>query len=313
MSAVGPVRMVSIKSSAGIWRAAAEVAAALQASGVSADVAEQPADHGNHFHLGNSTRRLLPSMARRTGSVVTVHDAIPRDLWVRRLLARPQARILDRLHVVTHSRFAAELLADAGWRGQATVIPSLLPVTPIDRADVDTLRQTWETERYEITVVNAGEIRASKGIDEIIDAARRHPDVQVVLLGALTDPSMRELLTSAPANVRHVEAPSDTEFCHAIAAGDALLSIRRSSVGETSGPVVQAHRLHRPVVGIAIGTLPEECGPGDILVDADATAAEALSRAKEIGLAPLAPGSPQIPDPSDVAARLTALYQRIGW
>lgn len=306
--------MVSWRSSTGIWRAAGEAAQALIDSDVAVELGEGPDASGpNHFHLGNSTRRLVPAMVRHSGSVVTVHDAIPRNAWMRRIISAPQARLLNRLHVVTHSNFAADLLRDAGWNGEATVVPSLLPVTPIDQTKLDALRSAWEVDRFRLTIVSAGEVRASKGTEEIVHAAGRNPDIQVVLLGRITEPAMADVVARASNNVRHVEAPSDDDFCHAIAAADGLLSLRRDSVGETSGPVVQAHRLGRPVIGLASGTLPEACGPGDVLLDPRADAGDLFAAAASSGLAPLAAGSPQIPQPAEVAQRLIELYDRIGW
>lgn len=308
------ISMISQPSSAGIWRAAAEVAAALTEAGAAVDLVDQAERSGsNHFHLGNSTRKLLPSMAICAGSVVTVHDAVPRNPWLRRLIARPQSLLLERLHVVTHSSFAADLLRNAGWQGEATIVPSLLPVTTIDPALVASLRSAWGVERYQHTIVSAGEIRAAKGIDEIVGAAAHQPEILVVLLGRITEPAMERVIANAPPNVRHVEAPTDEAFCHAIAAADALLSLRRQSVGETSGPVIQAHRLNRPVLGLATGTLPEACGPGDLLLPADAGAVDLLAHARDVGLTPLPPDSPQIPRPADVAHRLLELYRSIGW
>lgn len=307
------VHMVSVPASAGIWRAADQMASAVRLAGRPADVVDRAATERNHFHLGNSTRGLVLPMARHVGSVVTVHDAIPRNPWVRRTLSPLQARFLRRFHVVTHSRHAADLLTAAGWRGEATIVPSLLPIGEIDPTAVETWRSSWAADEYRLTLVSAGEVRASKGVIEIVDAARHFPDVLVVLLGRITDPAMRNVVDEAPRNVVHAEAPDDDAFAAAIAAGDALLSVRRESVGETSGPVVQAHRLHRPVVGLSTGSLPETCGPGDLLLPPTSSVAELISAAVNAELQPLPAGSAQVPDPVAVGRILDDLYRRIGW
>ena len=110
----------------------------------------------------------------------------------------------------------------------------------------------------------------------------------------------------------HVASPDDDEFCQLISAADALISLRRTSVGESSGPVVQAHRLHKPVVGLRVGSLPELCGPGDVLLDATADASDLFAAAIAAGLADLASGAPQIPDPAAVATAMLALYDEVG-
>lgn len=298
----------------GIWRAAGELTAALRADGSDVRLTSRPTKGvAAHFHYGNSTRKLLFDMARRSGDIVSLHDAVPRDPRLRRVLAHLQARVIQRHHLIAHSEHAVDLFREFGWSGEATIVQSLLPVTPIDTERVAALRRAWKCDDFALTLVSAGQIRASKGIGEILEAARECPSARIVLVGSIPDPEMASLVANAPGNVLQVEAPDDESFCHCLAATDALLSIRRKSVGETSGPVVQAHRLLKPVLGLRVGSLPETCGEGDILLDSSASAADLIAEAERVGLGPLSPDSSQVPRPEEIVQQVRSVYKRAGF
>lgn len=311
MSAIGPVN-VADPGSVGIWSAAGALVEALGAIDVvttrasTLGVDDPPA----HVHLGNSSRRVLPALARRRGDVVSLHDVVPRHRGLRPWLGRMQARILRRHHVIVHTAHAADLLARVGGPAPVGLICHLAPVTDIDAATVDRLRRDWQCEHFALTLVSAGVHRAHKGSQELVDAAALRPEIQVVLVGAAS-PEVEASLDRGLPNVRHHPAPTDADFSHAIAAGDALVAIRRDSVGESSGPVIQAHRLRKPVVGLAAGSLPDLCGPGDVLV-AGGGAGAILDATRLVGVADLPADAPQIPGAEDIARRVLSVYETVG-
>jgi hypothetical protein len=308
------IRLIAPPSSLGIRDATTELGAALRSAGLEVTLADRLGreDARSHVHLGNSTRSLLMPLARRHNDLVTLHDVIARSRTLRRLLTPVQMRVIARHHVAVHSPFARDLLAGLGFAGTIHVLAPLTPITRVDPALVAELRSAWSCEEFEVTLVAAGQLRTNKGVAELIEASRRRPATQLVLVGRAHQRSMRRLIQTRPPNVRHLEAPGLSEFCHYIAAGDALVTLRRDSVGESSGPVVQAHRLRRPVVGLAMGSLPYDCAEGDLLVDPAASALDLLDAAAAAGLKELPPTSPQISSPTKTARITIELYEELG-
>jgi glycosyltransferase involved in cell wall biosynthesis len=302
---------VAIPSSLGIWKHAEELAAALSMMGVPVRVRSRPDGDGPaHFHFGNSGRRLLPALTRRRHDLVTVHDVLPRRHWLRPLLGPAQAHVLARHRVVVHSNYASGLLRSFVPRVQPVVIPLS------HRADLPTLGHAPDALRAEpgqkVAVV-AGVLKQAKGIAELVDAAQRHPDVRLVLVGRIADRDTRERLSFLPANVAHIPFASDETFLASLAGADAVISLRRDSVGEASGPVVQAHLLGTPVVGIKAGSLPEYCGEGDGLLSPSSTADDVLTWIEDAPLTRVRPGDPRRFTIEDAAARYSELYRDLSW
>src|SRR5262245_39673720 len=124
MDADGTIVLAAVPGSLGIRRHAEELSVALTAIGVPVRVAAGPDGSGPvHFHFGNSSRSLLPALARRRGDLVTVHDVLPRARWLRPLLTPAQNRLLARHRVVVHSRYAADILRARPPGLEAHVIP----------------------------------------------------------------------------------------------------------------------------------------------------------------------------------------------
>ena len=53
------------------------------------------------------------------------------------------------------------------------------------------------------------------------------------------------------------ESPADGEYQRAVVAADCVLVLRRDSVGETNGPLLDAIGAHRAVLATATGAIPE--------------------------------------------------------
>lgn len=278
--------------------------------GVPVRVVAEPDGTGPvNFHVGNSNRSLLPSLARRRGDLVTVHDVVPRGRWVRYLLAPAQARVLARHRVVVHSQYSADLLRRYVAHLEPLVIPLSHHVTRGQGSP------GWRRDGSDRRVaVMAGVLKQAKGVGELVSAASRHPDLQVVLMGRVLDRATERSLSSLPDNVVHFHADDDESFQDTLASADFVLSLKRESVGEASGPVVQAHLLGTPVAGLKVGALPEYCGPGDILLEPSSSADDLLAA---ISAAPLV----RIPPDDDRrsytieerARRYAELYRELGW
>lgn len=300
--------------SLGIRRHAEELADELCSLGVAARVADR-ASRGvpTHFHLGNSTRSLLPAVARRRDDLVTLHDVVPRSPAVRKFLVPLQTRALGGHRVVVHSGYAAGLLASLRPQIEPTVIPLSHFCYPLDSGAVNAARDALRDEPSQVIAVVAGVLKEAKGVADLIAAARTRPRLSLILVGRPGDKTTRERLRDLPRNVRLVEGPDDVRFQEMLAAADVLVSFRRGYVGESSGPVVQAHQLGTPVAGLAMGSLPESCGFGDVLLDAGSQADDLLDAVLAAPLGRIPPGDPRVFTLADAARRYASLYQESGW
>jgi glycosyltransferase involved in cell wall biosynthesis len=266
--------------SLGPRRAAWHLAEVLRADGITTRLVERPDRDGPlNAHLSNSSRSLLVPLARRRGCLVTLHDVVPRDSRVHRVLSPVVVRILRRHHVVVHSHHAAELLRRNGVDQPVGVVPLQLPVQPPTNDARLAERTRLLHGRSGNLLVFAGLLRARKGVDQIIEAAARLPDSSFVLLGKVADSATADALEHLPPNIGLVEDPDDATFSLVLAAADALLLPRRSSVGETSGPLVMAHALGTPAALLDVGSAPEYAVTHDLVLPADTPLPQFLTEA----------------------------------
>jgi glycosyltransferase involved in cell wall biosynthesis len=268
--------------SLGPRRAASDLTEALVADGVSARLVERPEPGGGlNAHLSNSSRSLLLPLARRRRCLVTLHDVVPRSSRAHRALSPIVLRILRRHRVVVHSRHAADLLHGNGFDDPVGIVPlfHLADDQPTEEARLAERSRLLRGHEGNLLVL-AGRLTAAKGVDELIRVAGRGSDSSLVLLGNVADSAAAAALRSTPGNVSLVEDPDDSTFSLVLAAADAVLLPRRSSVGETSGPLVMAHALGTPVAMLDSGSGPEYAVPGDLVLPADTPISQFL---KEVG------------------------------
>lgn len=299
-------------TSLGPRRAASHLAEVLVADSFDARLVERPGRDGRlNAHLSNSSRSLLLPLARRRECLLTLHDVVPRDLRVRKALMPILLRVLRRHRVVVHSRHAADLLHDYGFDAPIGVVPLQLPVErPTDATRLAERSRLLHGHEEQLLVL-AGQLRASKRVDELVRVAGSVPGSRLVLLGKSADSGTTDALRRAPDNVMVVEDPDDPTFSLVLAAADALLLPRRSSVGETSGPLVMAHALGTPAVLLDSGSAPEYAVPADLVLPADAPLSQLLKEAS-VRRWERVPTSAD-----DQRARLLAAYRRefesLGW
>jgi glycosyltransferase involved in cell wall biosynthesis len=256
--------------SLGPRRVASYLAEALVADGFSARLVERPELGGRlNAHLSNSSRSLLVPLARRRRCLVTLHDVVPRSSGAHRALSPIVLRILRRHRVVVHSRHAADLLREIGFDDPVGIVPLCQHVDePTEQARLAERARLLRGHDGNLLVL-AGRLTAAKGVGELIRVAGRVSDSSLVLLGNVADSATATALKSAPDNVSLVEDPDDATFSLVLAAADTVLLPRRSSVGETSGPLVMAHALGTPVAMLNSGSGPEYAKPGDLVLPAD--------------------------------------------
>lgn len=312
-----PLTVVAPPTSLGLRWYAGHLTDAVTAAGFPAvlvDRAWRP-DRA-HWHLGNSSRGLIPAVAAAGARhVVTIHDVIPRDPRLRRAWGVVAPRLLRRHQVVVHSRHALGMLRELGVEADAHVVRLAVEELRLPAERVAQWRAELSADDRPV-VLTAGVLKVAKGVLEVLASAAALPDLLFVLAGRPADEATRAALAAAPPNVVLREGLSDQDFRVAIAAADVLLNFRTDWVGEASGPVGLAHGLGTPVIGYASGGLEEYCGEEDLLVPPGTPVLDVLRQAGErlhAGWPRLPLGAPQVTTWEQSAAEHLALYGSLGW
>jgi len=253
---------IRAEGSVGVARYAARLADALAAQGVDYRPAGRPL-RGlmPHFHLANSSRSFLWRAAGRRGPfVVTVHDVVPRTRALMPLYRRFAYPLVRRAAaVVVHSAYAAEVLEREAGEIPVRVIPHLAPPGPVRESRAARRALGWAGDAPLFLL--PGVLRRVKLVDETLVAAApllERGTMSLALAGPIVD---AEVAHRARRLGVHVLASPDTAIYEtALAAADAVLVLRRDSVGETNGPLLDALGAGRPVLATRVGSIPEVAG-----------------------------------------------------
>jgi glycosyltransferase involved in cell wall biosynthesis len=251
--------------SLGISRYVARLAAACQEQGAQYLAASAPAaDALSHFHLGNSSRRVVWQAAReRRPYLLTVHDVLPRTRALMPLYRRgvyPFAVARARC-LLCHSHFAADLLArEAGVAlTRIEVLPHPAgPAPPLTRSQA--LATLGLGEGPPLFLL-PGALKPAKLVTEVIEAARpllAAARLRLLLAGKVADERMAGEAERAGACV--LSFPDDAAYRACLAASDCILVLRSRSVGETNGPLLDALGAGRAVLATPTGSIPEVGG-----------------------------------------------------
>jgi Glycosyl transferases group 1/Glycosyltransferase Family 4 len=255
--------------SVGIERYVRHLADGMGRTAVEYRVSDRPGNGPNHWHLANSSRNAILQAARqRSPYVLTIHDVEPR---ARMLMPAYEAFVYPGViagaaKVLVHSSFAADLL-----RRHVDLHPSRLDVIPHaapaaalrDRA---TAREVLGWPAEQLTAVLPGAARAVKLVRETIDAVR-DTEWRLVLVG---EPRDRRLVRyAADAGATIVSAPEDGVYEAAVAAADVVCVLRRDTVGETNGPLLDALGAGRAVLATRTGSIPEIAGAAAVYCEAE--------------------------------------------
>lgn len=310
-----PIALLTEERSVGVHRYAEDLAAALAAAGVDAAVRDGPLPgEAAHFHLSNSTRRLLPAVAVASRpSLVTVHDVVARQRTIRPLLAAACSLAMRGHRSIVHSRHAEDMLRDIGFRGRTDVIRLGAWERRFPVEELAGLRDELAPDGRPVLVA-AGLIRAARGAVDLLRVAAGFPQFVFLFVGRPVGRDVLALLADAPGNVVHRAAADHGAFLRHIAASDLLLNFRSSSVGEASGPVCEAHAVGTPVAGWTSGSLPEYCGEHDRLFEPGTPLPGALRSLLAEGLPGRLPlGSPVVTTWERSAAMHADVYRDLGW
>jgi glycosyltransferase involved in cell wall biosynthesis len=249
------------------------LAAALGELGIDYRPVCRPAGSGPaHFHLANSTRSILPHAVRRRGPfLLTVHDILPRA----RVLQPAQRAIVLLLctrrgaRLIVHSRHAAELLIRSApiSAGRIEIVPH--PAAPAPACERSAARAALGLDLDGPPLfVLPGVLKPAKLVAEALSAAEpllRSGRARLVLAGRVADEPLAAAAAATGAVV--LRDPGRAEYERAIAAADVVLCVRADSVGESSGPLLEAIGSGRPSLVTAVGSGPEVAGASARVVE----------------------------------------------
>jgi glycosyltransferase involved in cell wall biosynthesis len=252
--------------SIGVRRYVERLSAAMAELAVDYQPTSRP--HGDelaHFHMANSTRAVLPHIARHGRPfLLTVHDVVPRTAALRplhRALVVPLC-VHRAARVIVHTRHAAELLARTAAVADArvTVVPHPAPrPRSTDRAAARAALGL-ECDGPPLFVL-PGVLKRAKLVCETLTAAGpllAAGRARLLLAGRVVDE--RVAAEAARAGAVVLRDPGADAYEHAIVAADAILCVRADSVGESSGPLLDAIGAGRPSIVAAVGAAPEIAG-----------------------------------------------------
>lgn len=202
----------------------------------------------------------------RAGEIGPDYEGVP---MLRRLLERSRA-------LVVHSRYVAERAREAGFRGPIACIPHGAWIPETDRL---AYRSRLGLDESTPLLGIFGHLKPYKRIPESLRAFRRlvrlEPRARMILIGEPhPDLPLAPLVRSLDLEV-HVRLLGHTpleDFTGYLSACDIVLNLRYPTVGETSGSLLRAMGLGKPVLVSDVGAfaeLPEtvclkvQPGPGE--------------------------------------------------
>lgn len=216
---------------------------------------------------------LLWLVVRRPETEIVVHEAdrppsLLRPDYLLLRLAFARARL--RFHTNTERR---SLEASYRVRVRAAVVPHTEAVDVHGPRSREEARSRLGLPANEALFVCPGFLHPAKGFDRAVRAfARAGGRGRLVIVGSVRDPTpenmahadrLRALVRATPGAELIDRYVSDQEFDAWVAAADwVVLPYRRSW---SSGALARAARLGTPAIVAAVGGLPEQAGPGDVV------------------------------------------------
>jgi glycosyltransferase involved in cell wall biosynthesis len=183
--------------------------------------------------------------------------------------------LTDATGLIVHSHFVHDRAREAGYRGPIWQIPHpAWPMPHVEPAHVDA-RPLFGC---------FGHLNASKRISQLVDAfalvRKRHPHARLLLVGPASPGfEVDRLIGEGVDRIGYV--PQD-RLWSLIAACDACISLRAPTMGETSGSVIRALSLGRPLVVSDVGWFSELPDNVALKVPIDEDEVPALATALEL-------------------------------
>jgi glycosyltransferase involved in cell wall biosynthesis len=205
-----------------------------------------------------------------------VADQLLPPIWEERAADFPLTGVvLDRADgVICHSRFVERKLRDYGYAGPIAVVP--MPAWP----SVDP-GESAVHERGSPVIGCLGYLNRPKRIPELLQAfdglRERFPEALLVLGGsAAADMHLEERAVTG--GVLRLEHLDEGDLWRHLAACDVVVSLRSPTMGETSGMVLRALSLGKPLVVSDVGWFSELPAEVAAKVPVDEHEVETLTR-----------------------------------
>ena len=214
-------------------------------------------------------------LAGRLLAYGVLDNRIP-PLWETRPEAFPLAGEVLRLAegLIVHSRYVEEHAREAGFDGPIWRIPHpAWPVPEISPAEIEA----------EPLVGCFGHLNEAKRIPELLAAFRllreRRPGARLLLVGGL---SPRMLTIDLPDGVIREDYVDEVRLWSLMGSCDAIVSLRSPTMGETSGTVIRALSLGKPLVVSDVGWFSELPDAVALKIPVDEREPESIAAALEL-------------------------------
>jgi glycosyltransferase involved in cell wall biosynthesis len=212
----------------------------------------------------------LDAMQREAGPVgrMLAHGVIDEllpPLWEDRAAEYPLAAevLSSATGLIVHSGYVDRLVRDSGYQGPVWRIPHPAWDPPAEFAPVGLPEGRTIIGCY-------GHLNPAKRVPQLLEAfahlRRRAPDVLLLLVGSLSpgielDPVCDRLGLDVGKDVIRLDYVDEAQLWAFLSACDVCVNLRHPTMGETSGIVVRALSLGRPLVVSDVGwfaELPDE-------------------------------------------------------
>ncbi len=228
----------------------------------------------SHFHFSNSTRRTLISIPffRARKKVVTLHDIKPRCKWVPKTFIKIIYLYLNIFadRFIVHSAYAKAMFMDI-----ASFIPSeKISIIPLgceiwdDNNNSHNLRTHYGLNDADLIFSMVGSIKDPGQLEAIrIFSELDLPNAKLIIIGGTSNKKHRKFIEDhLRNNMMYLGFVDDNILLDHIKLSDFLISYRLESVGESSGPMLQAIGSGTPIICSNVGSFPEVVGEAGIIV-----------------------------------------------
>jgi glycosyltransferase involved in cell wall biosynthesis len=214
-----------------------------------------------------------------------VIDELLPPLWEDRAAEYPLAgEVLgSATGLIVHSAYVEQLVRDAGYRRPVWPIPHPAWVPPAELAPV-------ELPEGRIIIGCYGHLNPAKRLPQLLEAfaglRRRLPEALLLLVGSASpglelDPVYDRLGLRVGEDVIRVDYVDEARLWAFLAACDICVNLRYPTMGETSGIVIRALSLGRPLVVSDVGWFCELPDEAVLKVPVDEGEVQAIGEALE--------------------------------
>ncbi|AKB38788.1 Glycosyltransferase [Methanosarcina siciliae C2J] len=275
------IQHVTNKDSIGILSCVENLTRQLNDSGVDVDIKNWKNINYftkydiSHFHVSNSTRAILLTLPffRSRFKVITVHDIIPRNKKIPIFAIKLMYIYMNVFanHFIVHSKFAKKLLLETApfiHSNKIVVIP--LGCNIVNHINTNALRYKYGYSMDSTIFSMVGYIKKSKGQIDVIEAFEKinHSSIKLLVIGKILDEESKNKIENLNCDtVEYLGFLDDQKLFDYMELSDCLISYRFESVGESSGPMLIAIGMAKPILCSNCGSFPEIVENSGIVVN----------------------------------------------